>query len=112
MLKGITSIVLVESSKLERSFSTIKGRKVGDNLYILEGSTVVGTVAVSSSDVGITKLWHVRLWHMSLKGLTILSKRSLLYGETTTNIDFCGHCYLGSKNELPLANVFTKLEEH
>ncbi|KAL3505148.1 hypothetical protein ACH5RR_034989 [Cinchona calisaya] len=67
-------------------------------LYILQGSTVTGSAAVSSSflsDSDITKLWHMRLGHMSEKGLTMLSKRGLFSGQSTGAMDFCEHCIFG-----------------
>ncbi|KAL5824752.1 hypothetical protein ACOSQ3_020815 [Xanthoceras sorbifolium] len=60
-------------------------KKTG-SLYILQGSTIIGSAAVSESsipDSEVTKLWHMRLGHMSENGLTLLSKRGLLYSELT-----------------------------
>lgn len=53
----------------------MKAHQVGI-LYVLQGSTVIGTAAVSSSmsDSEVTRLWHMRLGHMSEKGLTLVSK--------------------------------------
>ena len=54
----------------------MKARKAG-SLYVLHGSTMTGSVAVSSSpmsDFDVTKLWHMRLGNMSEKGLTLLRK--------------------------------------
>ena len=47
------------------------------SLYIPQGSTVTGSVVVtsSSSNVDLTHLWQARLRHMSGKGMAILSKR-------------------------------------
>ncbi|GKV16510.1 hypothetical protein SLEP1_g27143 [Rubroshorea leprosula] len=58
----------------------LKGKKVG-GLYHLQGSTVNGTCAVSTSsnpNNDVTRLWHMRLGHMSERGMMELSKRSLL----------------------------------
>ncbi|KAL5790253.1 hypothetical protein ACOSQ2_005141 [Xanthoceras sorbifolium] len=60
--------------------------KKAGSLYILQGSTITGSAAVSKSsmpDSEVTKLWHMRLGHMSEKGLTLLSKRGLLCGQST-----------------------------
>ena len=60
----------------------MKAKKAG-SLYILQGSTITGSAAVSESsmpDSEVTKLWHMRLRHISEKGLTLLSKRGLLCG--------------------------------
>ena len=54
-----------------------------NTLYILQGSTATGDVAVSMSedpDLDITRLWHMRLGHISEKGLHVLSKEGLLCG--------------------------------
>ena len=50
------------------------------SLYVLQGSTVTGSAAASSSmsDSDVTTLWHMCLAHMSDKGMAILSKRGLL----------------------------------
>ncbi|GKV26776.1 hypothetical protein SLEP1_g36011 [Rubroshorea leprosula] len=53
----------------------LKGKKVG-GLYHLQGSTVNGTCAVSTSsslDKDVTRLWHMRLGHMSERGMMELS---------------------------------------
>lgn len=54
----------------------MKAHQIG-RFYVLQGSTVTGTAAVSSSmsDSDETILWHMRLGHMSEKGLTMLSKQ-------------------------------------
>ncbi|GAV78485.1 gag_pre-integrs domain-containing protein/UBN2_2 domain-containing protein, partial [Cephalotus follicularis] len=74
----------------------MKGLKV-DSLYKLQGSTVIGSVAVSSSvsDSNDTKLWHMRLGHMSKRGMNNLSKRCLLGGHSTGKLDFYEHCIYG-----------------
>ena len=79
----------------------MKGSRHG-SLYILQGSTVTGSVAVTSthSDIDLTKLWHARLGHMSEKGMTILSKRGLLGSEGTGTLDFCEHCVFGKQKRV------------
>ena len=53
----------------------MKGLKQ-NGLYFLQGSTITGAAAVSSSDSDseITKLWHIRLGHMSERGMDELTK--------------------------------------
>ena len=53
----------------------MKGLKQ-NGLYFLQGSTITGAAAVSSSDSDseITKLWHMRLGHMSERGMDELTK--------------------------------------
>nr|XP_027104323.1 uncharacterized protein LOC113725378 [Coffea arabica]XP_027104350.1 uncharacterized protein LOC113725401 [Coffea arabica] len=76
-------------------------------LYILQGSTVTGAVAVSTSSLSytdITKLWHMRLGHMSGKGLDILSKRGLLCGQSTGPLEFCEHCIFGKQKRVSFSS--------
>ncbi|ONK68536.1 uncharacterized protein A4U43_C05F12960 [Asparagus officinalis] len=80
----------------------MKGKKI-NILYILEGSTVTGAAAVSSSedsDSDITHLWHMRLGHMSERGLDILSKQGLLCGQKTSKLDFYEHCVFGKHHRV------------
>ena len=63
-------------------------------IYILEGSTVMGTVAISQSlneGDDKTELWHRRLGHMSEKGMSVLSKQGLIGGEATRKNSFVKH---------------------
>ncbi|GKV50375.1 hypothetical protein SLEP1_g57082 [Rubroshorea leprosula] len=80
----------------------LKGKKVG-GLYHLQGSTVNGTCAVSTSsspDKDVTRLWHMRLGHMSERGMMELSKRGLLCGQKIGKLDFCEHCVYGKQCRL------------
>ena len=72
-------------------------------MYVLHGSTVTGFATISSSSMyesDVTKLCHMRLEHMSEKGLTLLTKRGLLCGQSTGKMDFCVHCVLGKQKRL------------
>ncbi|GAV58760.1 gag_pre-integrs domain-containing protein [Cephalotus follicularis] len=73
-----------------------------DSLYKLHGSTVIGSVTISSSvsDSYDTKLWHMRLGHMSEKGMNNLSKRGLLGGNSVGKLDFCEHCIYGKQKRV------------
>ena len=89
--------------KVSRSALIVMKACRSGSLYILQGTTVTGSVAVSSSslsDSDITKLWHMRLGHMSEKGLSILSKRGLLCGQSTGPLDFCEHCIFGKQKRV------------
>ncbi|XP_070018812.1 uncharacterized mitochondrial protein AtMg00300-like [Nicotiana sylvestris] len=80
----------------------MKARRSG-TLYTLLGSTVIGVAVVSRSNKSnsdITKLWHMRLGHMNEKGLSILSKRGLLCGQSTENIELCEHCMFGKQKRV------------
>lgn len=81
------------------------------NLYILKGSTVTGTVDMSTfSELDTTKLWHMRLGHMSEKDLSILSKRGLLDGQSTGKMKFCEH-YVFGKQKKKSASSFQQFTE-
>ena len=73
------------------ALTIMRGKRVG-NLYFLQGSKVIGSVSAASSDptsdVDVTKLCHMRLGHISERGMTILSKRGLLCGQCTSNLEF------------------------
>jgi hypothetical protein len=63
----------------------MKGSLKSANLYLLQGTTILGNAALISqalSNSDATKLWHMRLGHMSELGLVELSKRGLLDGHT------------------------------
>jgi len=75
-----------------------KGLRQG-NLYLLPGTTVIGSAALctTSIDVDTTKLWHMRLGHISEKGITILSKKGYLDSAGTSKLEFCDHCVFENK---------------
>ena len=61
----------------------MKRQKRSANLYVLQGSTVTGDVAVTASsllDDDVIMLWHMRLGRMSENAVTELSRRGLLDG--------------------------------
>jgi hypothetical protein len=62
-----------------------------NNLYYLQGSTVIGAAAVSiASSTSNTKLCHMCLGHMSEKGMHHLHKRCYL--NDIGKLEFCEHC--------------------
>ena len=88
----------------------IKGQ-LSRGLYMLQGSTVIGSVSVSSSsdqDSDTTRLWHMRLGHMSEAGMSILSKRDLLCGQKTRKLDFCEHCVYGKHRRVKFSTTIHK----
>ncbi|KAG8486119.1 hypothetical protein CXB51_019467 [Gossypium anomalum] len=77
------------------SLIVMKGQRKTAKLYVLQGSTVTGDVAVASSslsDDDITKIWHMRLGHMSENDMVELSKRGFLDGQGICKLNFCEHC--------------------
>ncbi|KAG8491535.1 hypothetical protein CXB51_014880 [Gossypium anomalum] len=85
------------------SFIVMKGRRKTAKLYVLQGSTVTGDVAVASSsllDDDITKLWHMRLGHISENGMANLSKRGLLDRQGICKLKFCEHCIFGKQKRV------------
>ena len=88
---------------LKGALVVLKGHKRYENLYVMEGSTVLGDVVVASStplDAGITKIWPMRLGHKSQQGLDELSRRGLLCGQCTSKLDFCEHCVFGKQTRV------------
>ena len=83
----------------------MKGTRQGD-LYFLDGSTVTGRVAVSTSSSSeddasdTSKLWHMRLGHVGEKALQGLVKQGLLKGAKTGKLEFCEHCVLGKQTRI------------
>ncbi|WVZ06123.1 hypothetical protein V8G54_019469 [Vigna mungo] len=67
-----------------------KGRRRND-LYILEGSTVIGHVSVASGTENTARE----------KGLEELEKQGLLLGDKLQKLDFCDHCVLGKSHRIP-----------
>ncbi|KAL5858125.1 hypothetical protein ACOSQ3_005583 [Xanthoceras sorbifolium] len=89
------------------SLIVMKAEKIG-KLYILKGSTVTGATAVSTSslsDSDVTRLWHMRLGHMSERGLSELSRRGLLCGQSTSKLDFCEHCIFGKQKRVSFSTA-------
>ncbi|KAG8477597.1 hypothetical protein CXB51_030467 [Gossypium anomalum] len=85
------------------SLVVMKGQRKTAKLYVLQGSTVTGDAAVTSSslsDDDITKLWHMRLGHMSENGMVELSKRGLLDGQGICKLNFCEHCVFGKQKRV------------
>ncbi|KAK1384499.1 hypothetical protein POM88_022234 [Heracleum sosnowskyi] len=84
----------------------LKGFKRG-TLYLLQGSTLSGSVDVASSEIdkeNMTRLWHMRLGFMSIRGMQILSKADLLCGHKVTCLEFCEHCWGPSRWKALLEN--------
>ncbi|KAK3031870.1 hypothetical protein RJ639_035640 [Escallonia herrerae] len=72
----------------------MKGLKQ-NNSYSLQGSTVTGAGATTSSfdiDFDTIKLWHMHLGHMSERGMHVLSKQGLLGSKKIEKLNFCEHC--------------------
>ncbi|KAG8492267.1 hypothetical protein CXB51_009957 [Gossypium anomalum] len=85
------------------SLIVMKGQRKIAKLYVLQGSTIIGDTAVTSSSLSnddITKLWHIRLGHMSENGMTELSKRGLLDGQGICKLNFCEHCVFGKQKRI------------
>ncbi|KAG8503336.1 hypothetical protein CXB51_001298 [Gossypium anomalum] len=85
------------------SLVVMKGQRKTAKLYVLQGSTVTGDAAVTSSslsDDDITKLWHMCLGHMSENGMVELSKRGLLDGQGICKLNFYEHCVFGKQKRV------------
>jgi hypothetical protein len=83
------------------SLVVMNGDMKSANSYILNGDTIIGTAAVSSTAVVTSKncsdsmLWHMCLGHMSQLGLAELSKRGLLKGYNNNELELCEYCVFG-----------------
>jgi len=81
----------------------LRGTRIG-NLYFLDGSTIIGTTAVSKSleddEADNSRLWHMRLGHPGEKALQGLVKQGLLKGVKTEKHEFCEHCVLGKQTRV------------
>ncbi|KAG8487924.1 hypothetical protein CXB51_018372 [Gossypium anomalum] len=85
------------------SLVVMKGQRKTAKLYVLQGSTVTGDAAVTSSslsDDDITKLWHIRPGHMSENGMVELSKRGLLDRQGIYKLNFGEHCVFRKKKRV------------
>ncbi|BBH01937.1 hypothetical protein Prudu_012349, partial [Prunus dulcis] len=74
-----------------------------NNLYFLQGSTVIGGAAVTEAADAIadtTRLWHMRLGHAGEKALQGLVKQGLLKGAKACKLEFCEHCVLGKQTRV------------
>lgn len=69
-----------------------------NEIYILEGHVVIGTVDVANEDISM--LWHLRLGHVSKKGLHELHKQNLLNGYQPDKLQFCENCVLGKSKRV------------
>ncbi|KAK3043400.1 hypothetical protein RJ639_001979 [Escallonia herrerae] len=93
----------------------MKGLKQ-NSLYLLQGSTVTGAAATtSSSDINYdtTKLWHIRLGHMSERGMDVLSKQGLLGSRflISRDVTFDESSMLSKKKELTDAGKYRGVRE-
>ncbi|KAM2004372.1 hypothetical protein ACFX15_027830 [Malus domestica] len=75
-----------------------------NNLYFLQGSTVIGGAAVTEAadadSTDTTRLWHMRLGHAGEKALQGLVKQGLLKGANACKLEFCEHCVLGKQTRV------------
>jgi hypothetical protein len=76
-----------------------------NNLYHLQGTTIVGAAATISDNSkkvipNNNKLWHMKLGHAGEKALQGLAKQGLLDGATTGKFGFCEHCILGKQTRV------------
>jgi len=88
------------------SLVLLKANRIG-SLYVLQGTNVTGSVAVSSSVAknDVTKLWHMRLGHMSEKGMHLLSKQGYLGKHVIGKLEFCKHCAFGKQKKVSFSTA-------
>lgn len=100
--------------KVTRGALVLMKAKRSSALYTLMGSTVTGAAAAASppmSESETTKLWHIRLGHMSEKGMTMLSKRGLLCGQSTGKVEFCEHCIFGKQKKVSFQTTIHRTKD-
>lgn len=88
----------------------MRGQK-NENLYVLQGSTVLGATTDSSSidtDSDTTRLWHMRLGHMDERGMTVLSKQGLLGGQKIVKLNFYEDCVFGKQRRVKFSTAVHK----
>lgn len=83
----------------------VKGAKIKGNLsndlYILDGSTLVGSTTISSyNDWRLTKIRHAWLGHVSERGLKELHKQELLGNHLIGTLEICEHCIYGKSTRV------------
>ena len=89
--------------KVKKGAMVVMKEEKKGNLYRLIGESVIGGVAVTSSedhDADDTELWHMRLAHMSEKGMLELHKRGVLKGIKSCKLNFCKFCLFGKQKRL------------
>ena len=85
----------------------MKGRRLNNNLYRMEGSVVTDSVEVSAAaqeEHLAYQLWHYRMGHMSDRGLTKLSRRSLIPTLKEKKNDLCEPCIYGKQHTVKFAS--------
>ena len=84
-----------------------------NNLYLYQGSTIVGTTAaISEADkvVEMSRLWHMRLGHAEEKSLQTLAVQGLLKGAKTCKLDFCEQCVMGKQKRVKFGTAIHNTE--
>ena len=92
---------------VSRELVVIKGIR-RNNLYLYQGSVIVGTTAaVSEVDkvAEMSRLWHMRLGHAGEKYLKTLAMQGLLKGAKTCKLNFCEQCVLGKQKRVKFGTV-------
>ncbi|KAG8501349.1 hypothetical protein CXB51_003524 [Gossypium anomalum] len=84
------------------SLVVMKGQRKTAKLYVLQGSTVTGNAAVTSSslsDDDITKLWHMRLGHMSENDMIVQVRRDRETLASSSYSTVIRHCRTNEQND-------------
>jgi hypothetical protein len=92
------------------SLVVMKGNKI-DGLYFLQGTMVINSIVVSSSndpDSNTTRLWHVQLSQMNERGMRILSKRDFFVTRKQDHLTFMSIVCSRSSEESSSIQVSTK----
>ena len=74
---------------------------IDSGLYVLQGSTMIGSISIPSEDIDqLSLLWHRRLEHISERRLMELKKQGLLNGDKLGKLPLCEKRILGKATRL------------
>ena len=106
--KGLTITLRDGLLKVVAGVLTVMKGTRRNNLYYLNGSTVIGSTSTASAkdaDSEATRLWHRRLGHAGEKALQTLAKQGLLKGANSCKLEFCEHCVLGKQTRVKFGSA-------
>ena len=85
----------------------MKGRRLSNNLYRMEGLVVINSTEVSAAaqeDQLAYQLWYYRIDHLSDRGLMELSRRGLIPALKKEGDDLCESCINDKQHRVRFAS--------
>ena len=101
-------VQMFDDSGYENHFGSGKWKFSRGNLIVSKGKktsklywtkTLVAKDSVNAMDMD-TSLWHLRLSHISDKGLNCLTKKDVLPGLKSAELENCSHCIAGKQTRV------------